>query len=210
MSPTHGGFRQDVSLEETVSAFLASIEHRQQAGNNTYVAFIDFETAFPTTFKPLVWVRLADAGVTGHLWQVTRQLYQKVQSRVAHPDIPPDEFFDIPQGLREGSKLSPLLFNLAVNDMEKELTAPPEVTAPPVGVTISGIKGLRHKEIKASIWQYADDVAIAAASPEELKLLLTRLEKYCHKRGLTINYAKSQVMEFTEAAPHPPAQYTIT
>lgn len=75
-------------------------------------------------FKPLVWVRLAEARVTGHTWAVTRQLYSNVQSRVTHPDIPPDDFFDIPQGLREGSKLSPLLFNIAVKDMESIILRP--------------------------------------------------------------------------------------
>ena len=110
---------------------------RKASKQPTFVAFIDFETAFPRTFKPLVWVRLAEAGVTGKLWHATRALYVDVKSRVDHPEIPKDVFFDIPQGLREGSKLSPLLFNLAVNDMHDVLTAPRLSGGPPVGVTLA-------------------------------------------------------------------------
>jgi hypothetical protein len=171
------------------------------------VAFIDFETAFPTTFKPLVWVWLAQAGIKGPLWEVTRQLYSDVKSRVAHPEIPPDEFFEIPQGLREGSKLSPLLFNLAVNDMENELLRPyPDRRgAPGVWVPSKDQSG-RHTRIVASVWQYADDVALVASSELELALLLARLAEYCYKRGLTINYNKSKVMELLHR-PHASASH---
>ncbi len=121
LSATQAGFVADVSALEPVTGLIATLQHRAQKGLKSYVAFIDFRTAFPTTFKPLVWTRLAEAGVQGHLWRVIRQLYSDSRSRVAHPKIPPTAFFDIPQGLREGSKLSPLLFNLAVNDMESQL-----------------------------------------------------------------------------------------
>jgi hypothetical protein len=144
----------------------------------------------------LVWVRLAEAGVRGHLWEVIRQLYSDVKSRVAHPEIPPEEFFDIPQGLREGSKLSPLLFNIAVNDMESELLRPcaPGRGGPGVWIQTRTPTG-RQVCIQASVWQYADDVALVAASEQDLALLLARLSEYCHKRGLIINYSKSKVME---------------
>jgi hypothetical protein len=76
---------------------------------------------------------------------------------VAHPDIPPDDFFDIPQGLREGSKLSPLLFNLAVNDMEAELLKqqPGSPSAQGIFVPASGWakKQLGQKRLHASVWQ---------------------------------------------------------
>jgi hypothetical protein len=121
LSDTQAGFLTDVSSHEPAAGVLATLEHRSSKGLQSYVAFIDFRTAFPSTFKPLVWTRLAEAGVSCHLWRVTKQLYAHSRSRVAHPEIPPGEFFHIPQGLREGSKLSPLLFNLAVNYMEAEL-----------------------------------------------------------------------------------------
>jgi hypothetical protein len=119
-----------------------------------------------------------------------------VKSRVAHPEIPPEEFFDIPQGLREGSKLSPLLFNIAVNDMESELLRPCALGrgGPGVWVQTRSPTG-RQARIQASVWQYADDVALVAASEQDLALLLARLSEYCHKRGLIINYSKSKVME---------------
>jgi hypothetical protein len=53
--------------------------------------------------------------------------------------------------------------------------------------------------IHAAIWQYADDVAMVANSEATLKILLERMAKYCHQRGLTINYDKSHYMEVSTA-----------
>ncbi len=196
MSNTQGGFKQKTASHETTVGVLSTLHQRRAANVPTYVAFIDFETAFPTTFKPLVWVRLAEAGVQGHLWEVTRQLYSDVKSRVAHPEIPPDEFFEIPQGLREGSKLSPLLFNIAVNDMESKLLSPYTSGRGEPGVWIHTWHGAgRPSRLQASIWQYADYVALVASSEQDLALLLSSLAEYCYKRGLTINYSNSKVME---------------
>jgi hypothetical protein len=154
---------------------------------------INFRTAFQTTFKPLVWTLLADAGVQGHLWRVIRQLYSDSRSRVAHPKIPPSAFFDIPQGLLEGSKLSPLLFNLAVNDMELQLVG----QHPSSGILVKcfGANVSNQTPIQTSIWQYADDVAMITHSEQALKTLLEKMATYCHQRGLTINYDKSHYME---------------
>ena len=103
---------------------MALLFHRKAKRRPSYVAFVDFETAFPSTFKPVVWTCMFDLGIQKKLWINTRSLYSNMKSRVLHPLIPTDEFFDIPQGLREGSKLLPLLFNLAVNHMREYFRRP--------------------------------------------------------------------------------------
>ena len=48
-----------------------------------------------------------------------------MKSRVMHPGIEQDDFFDIRSGVREGSVLSPILFIIAVDDMLEYLAARP-------------------------------------------------------------------------------------
>jgi hypothetical protein len=108
LSPSQGGFRPGIGPQETVYGLLSLLLHLQSKKQPSYVAFVNFETAFPTTFKPVVWKNLHQHGISGHLWRNTSNLYASVKGRAQ---------FDIPQGLREGSKLSSLLFNSAVNDM---------------------------------------------------------------------------------------------
>jgi hypothetical protein len=171
LSPSQGGFRPGVGPQETVYGLLSLLLHRQAKKQPSYVAFVDFETAFPTTFKPVVWKNLHQHGIRGPLWRNTRNLYANVKGRVLHPLIPDDEFFDIPQGLREGSKLSPLLFNLAVNDMRAHFRWHPQG---PLGVTMT----TNICEEFAGVWQYADDVALVASSPYELQNMIKHLQIY--------------------------------
>ena len=113
-------------------------------GEGTYVAFIDFRLAYPSTtdhsviFTKIQWVysgrlivvsartskrnhHLLNKGITGRLWLAVWHLYQKPLSRVMHPDIAQTDFFDLPHGIREGSILGPVLFVIAVDDMAEEL-----------------------------------------------------------------------------------------
>jgi hypothetical protein len=113
-----------------------------------------------------------------------------------------DEFFEIPQGLRKGSKLSPLLFNLAVNDMWKYFQTAPHG---PLGVTM--ITSLCEEY--AGVWQYADDVALVASSPPELQRMLDCLQQYCSGKGLTINLQKTKIVEFPTSA-QPAGTYQAT
>jgi hypothetical protein len=208
ISPTQGGFVELGGPQDSTYGFLTTLQLRQQQNLPTYVAFFDFKTAFPSTFKPLVWVRLAQAGITGRLWRVTRQLFQNVSSRVLHPLIPEDEYFSIPEGLREGSKLSPLLFNIAVNDMSDFFHSPPAPFAPhPLGVFTTTPNGTT---VYTGCFQYADDVALLASSPQELETMIRAMQLYCGTRGITINYNKTKVMEIPAKNTDPPPTHQYT
>ncbi len=119
-----------------------------------------------------------------------------------HPAILPSEFFHIPEGLREGSKLPPLLFNLAVNDVSQVVTIQKN-TAPRSDHRAYDLNSL------GSVWQYADDVAILASLRKELATLLSKLDKYCYQRGLTINFAKSCIMEVTPDTFRPGRSFSL-
>jgi hypothetical protein len=197
LSSSQGGFRASVGPQETVYGLLALLLHRQARSQPTYVAFVDFETAFPTIFKPVVWTSLHGMGVQGKLWRNTRHLYANVKSHVLHPHLPEDAYFAIPQGLREGSKLSPLLFNIAVNDMQAYFQNHQ------LGVHMQTTMCRTY----AGIWQYADDVALVADSPAELQRMLDHLRSYCADHALIININKTKTVEFNTTLP--PASYTV-
>jgi hypothetical protein len=204
LSSSQGGFRAFAGPQETAYGLLALLYERKRAGLTSCVAFVDFETAFPTIFKPVVWTTLHTLGVHGKLWHNTLFLFQNVQSHVLHPLIDPNDFFDIPQGLREGSKLSPMLFNIAVNDMQASFRDRP---AGPLGVSLQ----LPFCTTYAGVWQYADDVALVANSPAELQTMLLHLQSYCSHHGLLINTTKTKAVCFPAHQPPPasPALYLL-
>jgi len=162
---------------------------RKAQGVPTYVAFLDFKTAFPLTYQPLVQNQLWAAGIRGPLWRICRELYGSAKSRVIHPLVEEEDFIDVEQGLREGSKLSPLLFEVAINDF-------PEYIQCGEGNDVHlGPPLLPSNGAYVGAPLFADDACLVGGSPDELRQMIHRAQAFSRTRGLTINLAKCAVLE---------------
>ena len=89
-------------------------------------------------------------------------------------------------GLKQGCPLSPILFNLYINDISNYLTAKPDDN-----ITLQN-ENVTH-------FLYADDLVIVSSSKEGLQNKLNCLDKFADSKDLTVNTKKSQVMIFNKA-----------
>ena len=198
ISTCQGAHRPGTGCHELASALHSGIRLRaEEEGKRTYVAFVDIKTAFPASFRELVWVKLWHAGVRGKLWRTTRNLFNKAKSRVLHPYIPADEFYEVHQGLREGSKLSPILFNVLVNSLEEELRE-------------ANLGAWLGDDIFFGCFQFSDDVALCADSPEELQRMLDFFQDWCARHVLQINHDKTEIMHFFGVEEDATREYAMT
>ena len=92
-------------------------------------------------------------------------------------------FFKSSSGVRQGCNLSPILFNLFINDIEK---------------LFEDIEGFKIGSKNLKFLLYADDLLILCKSQSDLQLSVSRLHKYTQKWGLTINVSKSKVIVFSK------------
>ena len=88
-------------------------------------------------------------------------------------------------GVRQGECLSPFLFAIYINDIEKSIDTPDS------GVTILHVKLL--------LLLYADDVVIFSHSSQALQNSINRLYDYCNKWKLKINTSKSFIVVFSKS-----------
>ena len=162
-----------------VYTLISAVKHRKEhMQEGTYACFIDFKLAYPSTDQEVIFTKLHEKGVTGRLWRNIRALYANMRSRVIHPGIPNDDFFNIEIGVREGSVLSPILFLVAVDDMREYLEKRPFHHARPEPQAKPGHRhkrarkatppGVRIGEVSVAILQYVHDAVLLARSPEEL------------------------------------------
>ena len=89
------------------------------------------------------------------------------------------EYQDLENGTPQGSVISPMLFNMLINEI------------------VAGIKK-RSKSIE--VISYADDLAIVAKGPHAVKAMrnaLHDLNWLSKEHGLKINVEKTQIMNFT-------------
>ncbi len=85
--------------------------------------------------------------------------------------------------MQQGAVLSPLLFFLFLNDVEKYLNKAP-------------FQGVKVGACNINTLLYADDMIILSDTYDGLQLLMKRLELYCNKWRLTVNVDKTKVVIF--------------
>ena len=87
-------------------------------------------------------------------------------------------------GVKQGCNLSPLLFNLFINDIHDIF----EQSCTPVEI----------EKNKFSSLSFADDLVLLAESQAGLQNCLIKLEKYCLDWGLKVNLTKTNVVVFNK------------
>ena len=92
------------------------------------------------------------------------------------------DWFSVTCGLRQGCCLSPLLFNLFIDDLALRIKS--------LG------KGVSIDNDVLSILLYADDIALVAENAADLQLMLDCLNEWCGRNSMSINPSKSNVVHF--------------
>lgn len=178
------GFR---SHEEAVAQFVTFYEvvrRRKIKGRSTYAVFVDFQKAFDRVHHAAMFYKLRKIGVDGPILDLIMDIYKTSKCRI-RLDGHLSEAFDIERGTRQGCPLSPILFNIFINDLVDDLRHEG------VGVPI-GEGGRDELRIKSLL--FADDLLGLCDSDEEVKVFLNSLSEWAQKWDLPIGSSKCGVM----------------
>ena len=146
-----------------------------------FVAFIDFQKAYDSINRNLLIQKLYSAEIGGLFLDMVKSMYKsvcysvKINGKCTNP-------IESGIGLKQGCVLSPLLFNIFIDDIKKSF----DPSCEPVK--------LHDQEISHLL--YADDLILISKSSEGLQSCLLRLHNYCKKWQLTVNHKKSKAMIF--------------
>ena len=152
-------------------------------GKNLYAAFIDFKKAYDTVDRYVLLERLKVLGINGLMLQNIEAMYLKTEYLVKYKNGYLDPISSS-VGLKQGCPLSPMLFNLYIDDVVNIFD---ESCEP---ITIQG------KEI--SHFLYADDLVLLSSSEKGLQTGLDRLHNFANKKHLTVSIDKSKTMIFNK------------
>ena len=144
-----------------------------------FAAFIDFKKAYDTVNRDTLLKNLKDYGIDGRIWENIKSIYQSVQYsiKIKNKVMKP---ISSNLGLKQGCPLSPLLFNIYINNITQYLQPTEEDS-----ITVNN-----HK---VTHFMYADDLVIVSASKNGLQNKLDKLSKFSDTKDLTINTKKSQI-----------------
>ncbi|MEW8545934.1 MAG: reverse transcriptase family protein, partial [Candidatus Thiodiazotropha sp.] len=149
--------------------------------------------AFDTVWHEGLLLKLQRAGINGKIYELIQSMYQGSVSRIKCKQTLTEPII-IRQGVHQGNVLSPLLFNIFINDIGNELF---ENDAPQL-----------HDSFVNHLL-YADDLVLLSTSEEELQKNILQVHNYCSKWGLVINTNKSKVMVFSKSGRLPKDAFTF-
>ena len=154
--------------------------YRKRKKQNLYMCFVDFRKAFDTVWHTGLFHKLHKFGISGKFYEIIKNMYSKITLRVKTEDgLTPPLTSQI--GVRQGDILSPLLFNIYVNDITDILTSPE-----------SDLVALNGSVIPCLM--YADDIVLISSSRAGLQQQLDTLHKYCSQWHLDVNTTKTKCL----------------
>ena len=146
------------------------------------MAFIDFRKAFDKINRELLLLKLQRLGIKGLLYENIKEMYKSI-SYLVKMQGGHLEPIESSVGLKQGGVLSPLLFNLYIDDMKDIFDN-----------TCDPITFLKYP---LSHLLYADDLVLISTTQDGLNNCLSKLEHFCDTWHLEVNLKKSQVIIFS-------------
>ena len=177
------GFRKGKGTREAIAILRTLGERSMQHGKDMYICFVDYEKAFDR----VNWCRLMRAleriGIDWKDRRLIKNLYmgQTVMIRIDGINSKPGK---IGKAVRQGCPLSPLLFNIYIEEIVRE--AMEKVTD---GVKVGGtlVQAVR----------FADDQAMVSSTNAGLQRMMDVLNATSKEYGMKINIKKTKVMRIS-------------
>ena len=188
LSKFQSGFRKNRSTLDHLVRLETDIRKGFKYKNCTTAVFLDIRNAYDMVYKPALLFKLYKLGFKGHLahylkgfLSVNRLFQVRCKSEFS-------ETHALQNGLPQGSCLSPILFNIMINDLFDNVPS----------------------DISHSL--FADDSAIWCTDTEpkhsviRLQRALNRIDEWSQKNGLIFSAKKSATVIFTKRNLSQPTQ----
>ena len=131
------------------------------------ILFIDFKAAYDMVNHEILFTKMQQKGFSPEVINSVKRLFSNYKTKTDYFSDP----ININRGVPQGSLISPILFNVFIDDLLRQL-------------------GVTSFEVLA----YADDVAVISVNDRQLKQACDIIEAWSKLNLMKINYHKSGIM----------------
>ena len=174
------GFRDGRSVTDNIFALKIINEKIWECNQNAHYLFIDFQKANDSIQRDTLWKCLEEFKIPKILINMCRKCVQKTRSAVRIEGILLS-FSDNKSGLKQGDSVSPILSNLALQQVIQSIKVVP-----------SGIKTGKEQ---LNVLAYSDDIVLIGKNEIELRQLFVEIENTARKSGRHINQGKNKIYD---------------
>ena len=178
------GFKCNYSTIDHIFTLMSCIQKQFFFKRKLYVAFIDFEKAFDSINRTILWPILFKNGVRGKLLKCVISMYECVKSRVRCGGKLSD-YIICTNGVKQGDVCSPVIFSLFINEITSEVVNNGKHGASFVG-----------EMLELFILLLADDIVLLSETIIGLQTQLNILCRTAATLQLKVNLNKSNIIVF--------------
>ena len=175
------GFKKEARPADHIFVLKSAIDKYLGNGKKMYACFVDYQKAFDNIWREGLYYKMITAGISTSIIKLIRDMYNKNNQCLKLNGWVTGQFPSI-KGVKQGCVLSPILFNIFLNDLPTYFNK----ACKPIIINNEHINCL----------MYADDVLLLSESKEGLSECLNQLYAYNKKWCLTINKRKTKVITF--------------
>lgn len=148
-----------------------------------FAAFLDLLAAYDSVSRNRLWAHLQNLGTPRYLLETITAMYQGgiyilIDGDKCSEEVLPD------RGLKQGCPLSPLLYSLFTNDIDRFLNVEEHGAMTAVDT------------MKVPHCDYADDIVALSNEASHLQSQLDNFYTYTQQKGLTLNANKTKILVF--------------
>jgi len=192
LGPEQVGYLADCSAEMHVFSLVESVKHEWRHNRDVYALFVDLRKAYDTVHPEALSAVLEHMGVPSKLVELLNSATAQRRTTISiNGDL--SDPIDMTTGLGQGSTLSPVLFILFLESMNRRLRNDPRLR----GVTI----GRAPTAVRVLSLFYCDDICVMASSPEELSIALEVIQGWCVDFGMPMGTGKGKTEAMHFPAP---------
>ena len=185
ISPNQIGFQKGHRTADHVFTLITIVNKIVKTEKKKlFTAFVDFRKAYDHINRTLLFLKLQNLGIQGIFYENLKRLYESTSYMIkvqgGHLEPIKSEL-----GLLQGGILSPILFNLYIDDIKYIF----DEKCDPINL----------HDIEVSHLLYADDLILMSKTEQGLRQSLNNLEMYCEKWKLEVNISKTKIMIFNSS-----------
>ena len=179
--PSQSAYRKGVSCLDAIFTTQETILKRMRDGDEPYLCFFDLEKAFDSIEYGVLLRHMFNLGINGKCWRLIKDWYSesfgvvKIRDRMSAR-------FPLSRGVKQGSVLSPTLFNIVINSLLQHLKNTGQ------GINVSGL------EVGSTA--HADDIRASSCSVEGIQCLGQCVDTFTSDNSLKLNSEKTELIQF--------------
>ena len=180
IKPNQIGFMPKNRTTDHILVLKTIIDSFKRSKKTLYLCFIDLQKAFDTIYHDGLIHKLQSLNFSNKFIKIIQAMYNDMTAKIKTSKGYTTEF-PIKIGTKQGCNLSPLLFNLYLNDLPDILKSKTD-------------DKIILDEMDINCLLYADDIVILSKTESGLKSKLKSLESYCNNWRLSISVRKSKIL----------------